>query len=72
LYKEFEKVTDGRNDKGKRYQLALVLTLIMLGKLNKRNKRLDKRTRIRAEKEIKLAKAVSSEHNLHKRIIKVQ
>lgn len=33
LYCEFEKVKDGRGKKGKRYPLALILTLIMLGKM---------------------------------------
>ena len=34
LYKEFEKVKDGRGRKGRRYPLALILTLILLGKLS--------------------------------------
>src|SRR5436853_7252114 len=33
LYQAFEQVKDGRGKKGKRYPLALILTLIMLGKL---------------------------------------
>src|SRR5689334_19557750 len=33
LYRAFEQVTDGRKARGKRYPLALLLTLIMLGKL---------------------------------------
>ena len=33
LYREFEKVKDGRGEKGKRYPLPLLLTLLMLGKL---------------------------------------
>jgi predicted transposase YbfD/YdcC len=33
LYREFEKVKDGRGKKGKRFPLPFVLTLIMLGKL---------------------------------------
>jgi predicted transposase YbfD/YdcC len=33
LYQAFEKVKDGRGKKGKRYPLALILTLILLGKL---------------------------------------
>jgi predicted transposase YbfD/YdcC len=33
LYREFEKVKDGRGAKGKRYPLALLLTLLLLGKL---------------------------------------
>jgi len=33
LYGAFEKVQDGRKEKGKRYPLALVLTLIMLAKM---------------------------------------
>jgi predicted transposase YbfD/YdcC len=33
LYKEFEKVRDGRKAKGRRYPLALLLTLIMMGKM---------------------------------------
>jgi predicted transposase YbfD/YdcC len=33
LYWAFEQVKDGRGKKGKRYPLALILTLIMLGKL---------------------------------------
>jgi predicted transposase YbfD/YdcC len=33
LYRAFEKVKDGRGKKGKRYPLALILTLVMLGKL---------------------------------------
>ena len=33
LYQTFEKVKDGRTRKGTRYPLALVLTLIMLGKM---------------------------------------
>jgi len=33
LYKAFEKVKDGRGRKGKRYPLALILTLILLGKM---------------------------------------
>lgn len=33
LYSEFEKVKDGRGEKGKRYPLPLILTLLLLGKL---------------------------------------
>ena len=33
LYSAFEQVRDGRNKKGKRYPLPLLLTLLMLGKL---------------------------------------
>lgn len=33
LYREFEKVKDGRGKKGKRFPLPFVLTLIMLGKM---------------------------------------
>lgn len=33
LYREFEKVKDGRGEKGKRYPLPLLLSLLMLGKL---------------------------------------
>jgi predicted transposase YbfD/YdcC len=33
LYRAFEQVKDGRKSKGKRYPLALLLTLILLGKL---------------------------------------
>ena len=33
LYREFEKVKDGRKAKGKRYPLAFVLTLVLLGKM---------------------------------------
>lgn len=33
LYRAFERVKDGRKARGKRYPLALLLTLIMLGKL---------------------------------------
>jgi predicted transposase YbfD/YdcC len=33
LYRAFEKVKDGRGRKGTRYPLALILTLIMLGKM---------------------------------------
>ena len=33
LYQAFEKVKDGRGKKGKRYPLALILTIILLGKL---------------------------------------
>jgi hypothetical protein len=33
LYRAFEQVKDGRKPKGKRYPLALMLTLLMLGKL---------------------------------------
>lgn len=33
LYRAFEQVKDGRGNKGKRYPLALILTLLMLGKL---------------------------------------
>src|SRR5256885_9796115 len=33
MYKELEKVKDGRGKKGKRYPLALILTLLLLGKL---------------------------------------
>ena len=33
LYSAFEQVTDGRKQKGKRYPLPLLLTLLMLGKL---------------------------------------
>jgi predicted transposase YbfD/YdcC len=33
LYQAFEKVKDGRGKKGKRYPLALILTLIILGKM---------------------------------------
>src|SRR5437899_99734 len=33
LYQAFEQVKDGRGKKGKRYPLALILTLIMLGKM---------------------------------------
>jgi len=33
LYQAFEQVKDGRKRKGKRYPLALILTLLMLGKM---------------------------------------
>src|SRR6266567_7160125 len=33
LYRAFEQVKDGRKQKGKRYPLALILTLLMLGKM---------------------------------------
>jgi predicted transposase YbfD/YdcC len=33
LYREFEKVKDGRGEKGRRFPLPFVLTLIMLGKM---------------------------------------
>ncbi len=33
LYQAFEKLKDGRGRKGRRYPLALILTLIMLGKM---------------------------------------
>ena len=33
LYSEFEKVKDGRGEKGKRYPPQLLLTLLMLGKM---------------------------------------
>lgn len=33
FYKAFEQVKDGRKEKGKRYPLALLLTLILLGKM---------------------------------------
>ena len=33
LYRAFEQVTDGRKQKGKRYPLPLLLTLLLLGKL---------------------------------------
>ena len=33
LYQAFEQVKDGRGKKGRRYPLAFILTLIMLGKL---------------------------------------
>jgi len=33
LYSAFEKVKDGRKKKGKRYPLALILTLLLLGKM---------------------------------------
>ena len=33
LYREFEKVKDGRGKKGKRFPLPFVLTLIILGKM---------------------------------------
>src|SRR5882762_6717622 len=33
LYRAFEQVKDGRGKKGKRYPLALILTLILLGKM---------------------------------------
>jgi predicted transposase YbfD/YdcC len=33
IYRAFEKVKDGRKKKGKRYPLAFILTLILLGKL---------------------------------------
>ena len=33
LYREFEKVKDGRGKKGQRFPLPFILTLIMLGKL---------------------------------------
>jgi predicted transposase YbfD/YdcC len=33
LYQAFEQVKDGRGKKGKRYPLALILTLVMLGKM---------------------------------------
>lgn len=33
LYRAFEKVKDGRGKKGKRYPLALILTLVMFGKM---------------------------------------
>ena len=33
LYQAFEQVKDGRKEKGKRYPLPLLLTLLMLGKM---------------------------------------
>lgn len=33
LYRAFEQVKDGRKSKGKRYPLALLLTLLLLGKM---------------------------------------
>src|SRR4051812_25471211 len=33
LYREFEKVKDGRKEKGKRFPLPLILTLVMMGKM---------------------------------------
>jgi hypothetical protein len=33
IYRAFEQVKDGRKKKGKRYPLAFILTLILLGKL---------------------------------------
>lgn len=33
LYRAFEQVKDGRKNKGKRYPLALLLTLILPGKM---------------------------------------
>ena len=33
LYRAFEQVKDGRKDRGKRYPLALILTLLFLGKM---------------------------------------
>ena len=33
LYSAFENVKDGRKDRGKRYPLALILTLLLLGKM---------------------------------------
>ena len=33
LYSAFEQIKDGRKKKGKRYPLALILTLLMLGKM---------------------------------------
>jgi hypothetical protein len=33
LYRAFEQVNDGRGKKGKRYPLALILTLLILGKM---------------------------------------
>src|SRR5438270_3369062 len=33
LYRAFEQVKDGRKKKGKRYPLALILTLLLLGKM---------------------------------------
>ena len=33
LYNAFEKVKDGRKNQGKRYPLALILTLLFLGKM---------------------------------------
>lgn len=33
LYRAFEQVKDGRQARGKRYPLALLLTLIMVGKM---------------------------------------
>jgi len=33
VYEAFEQVPDGRKDRGKRYPLALVLTLLLLGKM---------------------------------------
>lgn len=38
LYRAFEKVKDGRGKKGKRYPLAFILTLIMLGKMTGQTK----------------------------------
>ena len=36
LYREFEKVKDGRKEKGVRYPQAFVLTLLMLGKMQEK------------------------------------
>ena len=69
LYSAFEQVTDGRKQKGKRYPLPLLLTLLMLGKLageTKVNGIVDacQRTTRVATRPIELAEAVSNQFDL--------
>ena len=69
LYRAFEQVTHGRKKKGKRYPLPLLLTVLMLGKLARRNQRewycgLDQRTTRVAALPIELAKALSDQFHV--------
>ena len=69
LYNEFEKVKDGRGEKGKRYPLPLLLTLLLLGETGRRNhhqweSRLDQREESFAQTAIGLAQEISRQFDL--------
>ena len=68
LYSAFEQVRDGRKRKGKRYPLPLVLTLLRLQKIGRRNDGqwhcgLDQRATRVVALPVELAEAVS--HQFH-------
>ena len=61
LYHALEQVKDGRKARGKRYPLALIFTLLLLGKLAGETTLHGQLARLPAEETIGLASAVSQQ-----------